>query len=216
MTSSAGPSRRDFLGLLGLALFDWPPTTLVDAVERDQDSSRPVYLGSVQDLVASPPLEPGWEVSFDALVESVDAPVSEWVLGEVSALILLAQCPLAELPARLRSWGVLRVCEAEYCRETAGMPEGPTLVDVTVFRNASWTTAAWRSFEAAPKEAGLELCEGIGEAAFVSRGGWSVPGKVFFRRGNVLASVAICPPTPGADAQRFADILDRRIVTSGR
>lgn len=215
MTDPTNLGRRDFLGFLGLVLLG--PAINPAAGEQDEGpgGGGPVYLGPVRDLAAGVPLKPGCDLEFDALIESVDTPPSEWLLDEVLATFLEALVPLAELPARLRSRGIRRVCEATYRSRAEGMPSVSHLADVTIFEDIRRCAAAWRDIERRADEAGLVSCEGVGDAAVVSRGGkWSLPGKLFFRRGNVLASVV--PWTPDRDATPFATALDSRIVDLSR
>jgi hypothetical protein len=210
MTDPTNLSRRDFLGFLGIVLLG--PAVNPAAGEQDEGpGGGPVYLGPVRDLAAGVPLKPCWDLEFDALIESVDTPPSEWLLSEVSATFLEALFPLTELPARLRSRGIRRACEATYRSRTDGMPSVSHLADVTIFENIRRCAAAWRDIEKMADEAGLVSCESVGDAAVVSRDGKRfLPGKLFFRRGNVLASVV--PWTPDRDATPFAAVLDSRIV----
>jgi hypothetical protein len=199
-----GSTRREFLGFLGVALLS-PSLTPTESPSAAVDT--PVYLGPVQELAAGLPIGAGWKLSFDDLIESVDLPISEWVLSQVTAMYFEAKYSLAELPSILRSRGVRRACEVFYHE-----PElhESYFVNWTMYHDCGRCTEGWHAIETVPAEAGLDPLAGIGDVAVVSLGKWCVPGKIFFRRGNVLVSVF--PNSSNRDARQFATMLDQRII----
>src|SRR5262249_37845908 len=110
------------------------------------------------------------------------------------------------------SRGVLRACEVDFSATTQGMPSNSYFADLTLFEDVPRCEAAWRGLESVADEAGRDPYTGLGERAVLSGGKWSLSGKVFFRRANVLASVVAVPWTDEPNARRFADALDRRIL----
>ena len=205
-------SRRDFLGLALLA-------TAAGRFGGARVDDRPIYRGTTRELIAGVLPSGDWRARYYTLVESVEAPVSEWRVKKLSALAMQHRRPLAEMPDLLRAHRIVRLCEADVSPR-AGGPEAPScFADVFVFADAAACQADWRALEAKAEAGDLDPHPGgLGDEAFVGSeaGRWTMPGKVFFRRANVGVTVFVPSAVPGYEADRFAVALDRRIAsTSG-
>lgn len=201
-------NRRDFLSA---ALFGPAVAAALGSLGVD---NRPIYRGGMRDLIAEILPEPNWRARYYALVESVDAPESEWRAKWTSQLSMARHLSGRSLPDLLRSGGVSKYCEADLSPRPSD-PDGPfCFADVTVFDSVSRCEAAWRPLgeSIAAGEADVHP-GGLGEAALVTNKAaeWTIPGKIFFRRANV--GIAIHGQfRPGHEADRFAFALDRRIA----
>jgi hypothetical protein len=206
---TAKPTRRDFLGIVGLALAS-PEPCEPGGFSSDASRSGPEFHGCLSDLVLKVPLGAGWKVEIDAMIESLDEP-QRWVLGEYSKLSMFcAGLSFAELANRFRAAGVEGVCESG-CWAGSGDQRHGYFVEMALFQDKRRCQRAWQGFENLPEDAGLEISEGAGEAMVVSRGGYCLSGKVYFRRDNLLASV-LPVWAPDDSAREFAVRLDRWIV----
>jgi hypothetical protein len=203
-------NRRDFLGLLGLILLG-PP---LQPKGSPSNSCRGlVYHRSLRDLPHSISLDPGWCLEIDTLVERVDAPISEWKLSQTSTLRLATEWTgksLEDVVSIFGARGVRSVCEFDYfiAKDSSRLMRYSAVV--TVFENIALCRSVWHELAEIAEAAGLEERFGVGETMFVSRGGYSLPGKAYIRRGNVLASV-LPLWIPDNDATGFAAKLDERI-----
>ncbi len=207
------PSRRDFLGLTLLG------PAVAAAVGASPVDDRPIYRGSMCELISGILPAPDWLAKYFALVESVDAPLSEWRMHEMSALAIVHRKPLQDLPDLLRSHRIVRLCEADLSPR-AGGPDAPScFVDVFMFADVSTCEAQWGALEARVAAGEVDAHPGgLGDAACVGNqvGKWTMPGRIFFRRANVVAKIYVESRIPGYDADRFAFALDRRISALSR
>lgn len=201
-------NRRDFLGA---ALAGPAVAAALGALSTD---NRPIYLGGMRELISEILPEPNWRARYYALVESVDAPESEWRAKWTSQLSVIRHLSGRSLPDLLRSGGVAKYCEADISPRPSD-PDGPfCFADVTVFDDVSRCEAAWRSLEESTEAGETDIHPGgLGEASCVANKSaeWTVPGKIFFRRANVGVSIH-GQFRRGYEADRFAFALDRRIV----
>jgi hypothetical protein len=205
----AKPTRRDFLGVVGLALIHPNPGEPV-GFSSDAAPSGPEFHGCLSDLALKVPLGAGWNIEIDAMIESLDEP-QRWVLGEYSKVSMFcAELLPVELAKRFRAAGVEAVCESGYWAGSGDQKHG-YFVEMALFHDKRRCQRAWQGFENLPEEAGLEISEGAGEAMVVSRGGYCLPGKVYFRRENLLASV-LPVWAPDESAREFAVRVDRWIM----
>lgn len=206
-------SRRDFLGL---ALLGPAFAAKVGASPVDD---RPIYRGSMGELISGILPAPDWHAKYFALVESVDAPVSEWQMLEMSGLALKHRVPLEGLPDLLRSHRIVRLCEADLLRSSDAPGALSCFADVFMFADVSTCEAQWGGLETrvAAGEADPHP-GGIGDAACVGNhvGRWTLPGKIFFRRAIIIATIHVWNHVPGYEAHRFAFALDRRISALSR
>ncbi|WP_165243621.1 hypothetical protein [Paludisphaera soli] len=201
-------SRRDFLGLALLG----PAVAARAGIESIDD--RPICHGSMRDLMSGVLPAADWRARYYALVESVDAPVSQWRMKRLSALAMIHRQPRVDLPDLLRSHRIVRLCEADLSPRSGGADAPSCFADVTVFADVSSCEAVWPALEARISAGEADAHPGgLGDAACVGNevGKWTLSGKLFFRRANVAATLFVMPRVAGYEADRFAEALDRRI-----
>jgi hypothetical protein len=213
MTAQANSrhNRRQFIAIAGSVLLAPPISFSESAIEYE---SGRAFSGSLKNLVKDVAVDVGFGYRFDALIESMTDMKSEWIIGEVSklgfatkALDLVLRDDIA---AFLRSRGVRQACEVD-CQNG----EQTFFLEITVFESARRCRSAWQQLEDNAVEAALTPCTAAGESMFVSRGGWSLPGKAFVRRGNIVASV-LPVRCQEERAIEFARKLDRKMIEAIR
>jgi hypothetical protein len=184
--------RRTFLGAAGsIAIPDIVPEPCDATRSSDAKSSTPIVSVPVRRLAVDPKLlGTDWRLQFDLVLDTT-AGSAHAVMSDTTA-----QKPLAEAMGGKAAYiaeaarGDLRECaELGYFAERDGRRFESYYVKVWLFNCLAAAESAWRRSFAAPAEAGFVLLEKLGEQAYESHGGWSIRGKLVFRRFNVVTSV---------------------------
>lgn len=207
-------TRRDFLGAIGLILAA-PSLGTLPGGDFGKSQGGNIFVGSLRGLATTMGLDSGWQREIDGLIESVGGPISDWIVGANSRLSMTMDwCSVTpqQLVASLNSRGVRAICEVGYHRRTDGRSNSEGFfVEIIVCNEPLQTAHLWMQIEGCSSEWQLEPSIVAGDAMFVSHGGNGIPGKIWFRRGNVLVSVlpAWVPPERAA---QFAAKLDAWIL----
>ncbi len=217
-TDVSALNRRDFLGTLGLILA-MPSLPSAFNAESTRSSDEGIFAGSLHDVASNMELDRGWRWEFDALIESVGQPRSEWIVGPHSRLeIAMDWCSLSaeQLVSLLRSRGVRTQGELDFSRREKDAASDQNLfVEVVVCERPSQVRQLWKQVKGCKAEWELVPSDSAGEAMFISNGGNAIAGKTWFLRANVLASV-IAFSMPDESAARFAKRLDEQLCANLR
>jgi len=128
-----------------------------------------------------------WKLGFDAIIQQVSDPAS-WTIGESSRLIF-DLIGLAEVSKTLIRNRVMSAAEFDYYREEGGNRREAYAVDVTLFESVFACSRVWDHAFETPEIGGYQSVDDIGDSAFASLGKWSLEGKTFVRRNNIVFSV---------------------------
>jgi hypothetical protein len=138
---AADYSRRDFFGLLGVALLS--PTK--DALHVEADDAR-ISLASLRSLSRVVSQKTATTVRFDSLIESMTSDPREWVVGIGSKLWFAKEWYTArglDVAAVCRDSGIGAACELDCQRDRHTRGPGDHFVEVVVYDSHKWAEHGW-------------------------------------------------------------------------
>lgn len=207
MAGELNVPRRAFLGVAGsVATRGLVPGECNASRPPEHQERAPVVLEPVRRIAIDPTvLGPEWRLEFDVVADRHSPSV---VMSRSTPTKTIAEFAggTAHCLHEMANGGIRQYAELEYCAVRASQRCESYLVKVWICETNSAAESMWvRSFATA-HESGYVAADGPGEVAFKSVGGWSLPGKLFFRRYNVAMSVVGLGPN--TDPRHLAERLD--------
>ena len=209
-TGEPNVPRRAFLGVAGsVATRGLVPGECNASRPAEHQERAPVVLEPVRRIAIEPGvLGPEWKLEFD-LVADTSSPSA--VMSDCTATKQIAKAMggAAQYISELRTGGIRQCAELAYYAVRDGQRGEGYHVDAWVYESTGAVISAWNRTFTTAEEAGYVPVVGLGDAAFESVGGWSLPGKLISHRYNVVFSVVGFGPD--TSARFLAEHFDRRI-----
>lgn len=221
--------RRAFLGVAGASLASTGLEPAPSAVaEAKSARSERRFNGPIRRIAIDPArIGEGWKLAIDEVADCTSG-MPQSIASDTSSSALwtlvadkapAANAMVLQLQQRLIQDGLRASSELDYHK--TGDHAGTYSVRVAVFDSAEQCARFLKGTIADPAVSGYTALENLGDEGYESTGGWSVPGKIRFRRANVFVSVApmVREPNTPFVAQEFDSLITTLLTqekTAGR